>query len=588
MSPSRSILLALLTTVFACPAPPPLPGEPAETPLDAGVADAGLLDAGLTPPTTGLDSGVVFLDWLVEREAPLEPVLDAELPGRPFALSATTYALETDCDAGVCTYSWYTARGTLFRRHTGLALAATNPFSNDGTKFAAIEVTDRFVCSGNGTSLPLVEGTFGLYDSRMGTRLFSQGPVVGDPGLITNTFSQHGTIVRLDRYDRATCELQESAPLLATAPFHRPEVLDTIPSDPGFPPYVEDDTADGQLIVSTRSGLNTPVGLARPRDVTSFRQLDGDHQLSRQSGGFLHVLGGWPYSRVASVHLSPGLRFDSALPSMEADFTSLVISHRWVMGCAQTGQSAKRCDAVDGLGVRPRRSTITGPALPAVAGALEQAVYRTPDGRVEQLDLVTGTRSTVDVPATTVRAVGNGSGFLLNDATHAWGLSRGAPFRLGERVLALYRGAASVEQPQSDVVFIVSSNESGSRVYLDVWNVKEGKVARVSDQLNFNPPFNAPFTADTQCAVPGFLRSLGPSAASASQPGRFIHFTTFIPAEQPRLQVFVMPSDLSSPPRRLAELSPDQCSPPLVSPGGERVWLPVVMRDGVRVVLAPL
>lgn len=179
-------------------------------------------------------------------------------------------------------------------------------------------------------------------------------------------------------------------------------------------------------------------------------------------------------------------------------------------------------------------------------------------------------------------------GFLLNDSTRAWGLSRGVPFRLGERVLALYRGAATVEQPQSDVVFIVSSNETGSLTYLDVWNVKEGKVARVSDQLNFNPPFNAPFTADTQCAVPGFLRSLGPTAASASQPGRFIHFTTFVPAEQPKLQVFVMPSDLSSPPRRLAELAPDQCSPPLVSPGGERVWLPVVTGGGVRVVLAPL
>lgn len=588
MSPSRSILLALLTTLFACPAPPPV-DAPDDTPIDAGVADAGLVDAGVNPPAADVDSGVVFLDWLVERGAPLQPVVDAELPGRPFALSATTYALETGCDAGACTYAWYTTGGALLRRHTGLAPTATNPLSNDGTKFAAIEVSDQFMCSARGTSLPLVEGTFGLYDGATGTRLFSHGPIIGDPGLINDTFTQHGTIARLDRYERATCQLMESAPLLTTAPFTRPEVLDAIPSDPGFPPYVEDDTADGQLIVSTRSGLNTPLGLARPRDTTSFRQLDGDHQLSRQSGGFLHVLGGWPYSRVASVHLSPGLRFDTALPSTEADFTSLVISHRWVMSCAQGGRPGeKRCDAVDGLGVRAKRSTISGPALPSVAGALERAVYRTPDGGIEQLDLVTGARSPVDVPATTVRAVGNGTGFLLNDATRAWGLSKGAPFRLGERVLGLYRGAATVEQPQSEIVFIVSSNETGSRTYLDVWNVKEGKVARVSDQLNFNPPFNAPFTADTQCAVPGFLRSLGPSSASASQPGRFIHFTTFIPAAQPRLQVFVMPIDLSAPPRRLAELSPDQCSPPLVSPGGERVWLPVVMNGGVRVVLAPL
>jgi hypothetical protein len=28
--------------------------------------------------------------------------------------------------------------------------------------------------------------------------------------------------------------------------------------------------------------------------------------------------------------------------------------------------------------------------------------------------------------------------------------------------------------------------------------------------------------------------------------------------------------------------------PPLISPSGQRVWLPVVMNGGVRVVLAPL
>jgi len=118
--------------------------------------------------------------------------------------------------------------------------------------------------------------------------------------------------------------------------------------------------------------------------------------------------------------------------------------------------------------------------------------------------------------------------------------------------------------------------------------VKEGVVARVTDQLFFNPPFNAPFTADTQCSAPGFLRSLGPPAASASQPGRFIHFTSFGPAAQPKLHVFVVPSDLSAPPRRIAELEPDQCAPPLVSPSGRRLWLPVRTNGGVRVVLATL
>ena len=534
------------------------------------------------------DGGVVFLDWLTVRAPPLTPVVEAELPGRPFALSDSTYALESDCDAGACTYAWYADGGALLRRHVGLAPVATDSFSTDGTKFAALEVTDRFVCSAMGASRPLVEGTWGLYDGRSGERLVAHGPLLADPGLINSAFSSHGTIVRRDGFDRATCEQVESTPLLTTPPYTTPEVLAAIPSDAPYPPYVEDDTADGQLVVSARSGLDTPVGIARPRDTASYVQLDGDHRLLRQSGGFLHVLGGFPFNRLASIELSRQARNHTPLPSSEAYFSAAVLSRRWVMVCSMERPGERRCDAVDGVGQHARRTTLVGPALPSLAGALDSAVYRTPDGGIEQLDLVTGARSLVEVPATTVRPVGVGDGYLLNDLDRAWGLTRGVPFRLGERVSALYRGAMQVEQPQSDVVLIVSSNETGSRTFLDLWNVKEGKVARVTDELFFNPPFNAPFTADTQCGAPGFLRSLGPPSASASQPGRFIHFTTFVASAQPKIQVHVVPADLSSPPRRIAELEPDQCSPPLVSPSGRRVWLPVVMNGGVRVVLAPL
>ncbi|MDP3499678.1 MAG: hypothetical protein Q8S33_05075 [Myxococcales bacterium] len=591
-------LVASLSFFTACPAlvtspgpdgGPPDAGSPDAAPdggADAGALDAGALDAG-TPPVAR-DGGVVFLDWLTVRGAPLTPVVEAELPGRPFALSDTTYALESECDAGACTYAWYADGGALLRRHVGLAPVATDSFSTDGTKFAALEVTERFVCSAMGASLPLVEGTWGLYDGLTGERLVAHGPMVADPGLIGSAFTTHGTIVRRERYDRSTCELTETTPLLTTPPYTTPTVLAAIPSDPAFPPYVEDDTADGRLIVSGRAGLDSPVGLARPLDVASYLQLDADHRLVQQSGGFVHVLGAFPFSRLASVQLAPQTRRDTPLPTSEAYFSAAVFSRQWVMACAQDRPGERRCDAVDGLGQRARRTTIVGPALPALAGALETAVYRTPDGGIEQLDLVTGDRTMIDVPATTVRSVGIGDAFLLNDVDRAWGLTRGVPFRLGERVRALYRGATQVEQPQSDVVLIVSSNETGSRTFLDLWNVKEGKVARVTDELFFNPPFNAPFTADTQCGAPGFLRSLGPPSASASQPGRVIHFTTFVAGVQPKVQVFVVPADLSSPPRRLAELEPDQCSPPLVSPSGRRVWLPVVMNGGVRVVLAPL
>lgn len=565
-------------------------GSPDAGPVDAGPSDAGAPDAGLPdggPPLRG-DGGVVFLDWLTERGTPLAPVVEAEVTGRAFALSDTAWAVESDCDAGVCTYTWFSGAGTVVRRHVGLAPVATDSFSPDGTKFAAVEVSDRFVCSSMGASVPLVEGQWGLYDGLTGERLVSHGPLITDPGLIQSAFTQHGSIVRRERYDRRTCEQVESTPLQTTPPYTVPDALAAVPSDPGFPPYVEDDTADGRLIVTARVGLTMPLGLVRPRQPGSYQQLEADHQLFRASGGFLHVLGGWPLTRVSSLSPGAALGRNASLPSSEAFFSVAAFSRQFVMACAQTQAGERRCDSVDGTGLRLPRTTSTGPALPAVAGALETAVYATPDGGIEQLDLATGTRTALQVPATTIRTVGVGEGFLLSSAGRAWGLTRGAPFPLGERVRALLRGATQVEQPQSDIVFVVSSNDTGSQTFLDIWNVKEGKVARVTDQLVFNPPASAPFTADTSCSAPGFLRSLGPSLASASQPGRFIHFTTFVASAQPKIHVFVVPTDLSAPPRRIAELEPDQCSPPLVSPTGRRLWLPVVTNTGVRVVLAPL
>jgi hypothetical protein len=586
MATVRLALLAGLA-LAACP-PPPLYLPPVlpvdDAGLDGGEPDASVPDAGLIP-----DGGIVFLDWLTERGAPLVPVVEAERTGQAFALSDTAYALESDCDAGACTYSWYAVDGgALLQRQVGLSPVATDSMSPDGTKFAAVAVTDRFTCSAMGASLPLVEGTWGLYDGLTGERLVSQGPLVADPGVIGSAFTRHGTIVRRERYDRTTCELVESTPLLTSAPFTRPEVLDAVASDPAFPAYVEDDTADGRLILSSRIGLTMPIGLGRPRDATSYVQVDGDHQLARESDGFFHVLGGFPYNRLATVTLAGGGPRVTPLPSSEAYFSAAVFSQRWVMACALERPGERRCDAVDGRGQVERRSTRTGAPLPALAGGLDSAAYSTPDGGLEQLDLLTGTRVALDVPATTVRSAGRGDGFLLTGVERAWGLTRGAPFPLGERLRAVYRGGTQVDQPQSDLVFIVSSNDTGSRVFLDVWNVREGRVARLTDSLFFNPPFNAPFSADTQCAAPGVLRSLGPPAASASQPGRFIHFSVFVPAAQPKLHVFVLPSDLSAPPRRIAELEPDQCSPPLVSPSGQRLWLPVVTNQGVRVVFAPL
>ncbi len=581
------IIPALALT--ACPGPTPQDaGPPDAGPEDAGSADAGP-DAG-APADAGPDDdgGVQLVDWLGVRGPALPATAEAELPGRAFALSDTTWAIESDCDAGTCTLSWYGDGGVLLQRHQRLAPVATDPFSTDGTKFAAVEVDAGFLCVSPNLTVQLVEGTWGLYDAQSGDRLVSYGPTLVEPTLIYSPFTRWGTLVRRDRSDRATCGQIESTPLLTTPPYGVPEVLAAIPSDPSAPPWVEDDTSDGQLIVVSQAGLTSPLGIARPRDPSSYLPIDADYREYFVTSGFLHVLGAYPFQRLSTLRLPGRARHDAQLASTEIDFVAAAASGRWAVACSLRLVGGRRCDAHDGLGERPTR-TFRSDGLPAVAGGVELALYTAVDGGIVQLDLTTGSSQRVGVPATRARVVGLGGGLLLEDVDRVWGLQRGLPFRIGERKREVYTGATQVEQPQSQIVFVVSSNASGSLTYLDIWNVEQRKVVRVTDNLFFNPPFMLPFTADETCSAPGFLRSLGPPSTSAAQPGRWLHFTEFVPAAQPKIRVHVLPADLSAPPRLIAELDPDQCSPPLVSPSGRRVMLPVRTGNGItRAVLSPL
>lgn len=562
-------------------APPP--------PVDGGSAgDAGFPSDGGIDDGGPIEASPVFLDWRNERGAALDLRVERELAGRPFALSDAAYAIQSDCQDGVCDYTWYNNDHSVRQQHLDLAPAASDWSSPDGTLFAAVQVDEAYVCTHEGWSLPLVDGTWGLYDARRGERLVAHGPISADPYAIQSAFTRHGSVVRLEPYDRSRCEMASSTPLSTRAPYAEPEALGSIPSDPARPPYVEDDTADGQLIVTTRNGLNTPVGVVRPREPGSYTQLDSDHQVALQSGGFLHVLGGWPFRRATSLHLSTGAQRQAPLAYDEADFTATVVSGRWVATCTQSVYGQRRCDATDGLGALPRRSFTAGAPLPALAGRAQIVVTSTAGGERTVLDLRTGASTPLGLEDGPARVVGSGAGVILQNEDQVYGLTRDQPFRIGERARAVLTGAGQLEQPQSDVVFVVSANETGSLAYLDIWNVATGKVVRVTDQLFFNPPHNAPFTADEQCGAPGFLRSVGPPAASASQPGRFLHFTQFVPAAQPKVQVFILPADLSAPPRLIAELEPDQCSPPLISASEDRIWLPVVIPGGVKVALAPL
>jgi hypothetical protein len=78
------------------------------------------------------------------------------------------------------------------------------------------------------------------------------------------------------------------------------------------------------------------------------------------------------------------------------------------------------------------------------------------------------------------------------------------------------------------------------------------------------------------------VRVAGAPAESAFVDASLLHFTEFIPSAQPVLRTFVMPLDLSAPPRLVAQSVPDACGTPLLARDGSRLWFPVPAADGVK------
>ena len=85
--------------------------------------------------------------------------------------------------------------------------------------------------------------------------------------------------------------------------------------------------------------------------------------------------------------------------------------------------------------------------------------------------------------------------------------------------------------------------------------------------------------------APGFVRSAGAPVESTLQDAAWLHFTEFVPAAQPRQRLFVVPVDLSAPPRLLADVPSGECGTPLRAAGG-RFWVPApVGEDTVRALM---
>jgi hypothetical protein len=190
----------------------------------------------------------------------------------------------------------------------------------------------------------------------------------------------------------------------------------------------------------------------------------------------------------------------------------------------------------------------------------------------------------------TVRTVGGGRGVIVIDGETLVAIDADRAFTFPGALRGFVdpvASGASHDASHAGTLLVITSNTSGSEIWLHAWNTETGRIARLTDSLFFNPPFQAPLTAAELCNAPGFVRSAGWPFESSFVQTKLLHFAEFVPQAQPLMRLFVMPVDLSAPPRLIAEGPSGFCGTPLATPSGDRVWLPVPMpTGGVRGVMA--
>lgn len=568
--------VALLLLLAGCGAASPTP--------DGGNADAGPHDAG--EEDAGVDAGLELRDWRTTRGAPFKTSVIGEYRGAAFALGDGFFALATRCDGGACDYEWRDDAGAVTTTRANLRSAFDTAVSPDRRLLSMVSLTSAGACTNaGGFSYDWLRGAWQLID--LSGTVVNEQPDAVVPLEVGAAFLRHGRHVRFSEISLSNCERNLGTIRSTFAPFQTPQEVSMLPASA----WVDDELAATRLLTSWGESIAI-VDL----DSGALERVSDGATERLDSGSFVHAFTRHFVEAITSYELTTRAAKTTAIPNQEDDFTTDSASHRYAVVCASEDmQLRRRCLVVDGRAEHPRADLRVGRAAGrrqlAVAGREDFLVYV--DGAataVVRRDLRSGAETALGLPPGRLRAVGDGRAVLLTTSDSAWAIERDQVVRFEGRLVAALSAelsGARPELPQSQLVLVVSANASGSEHWLTAWHVGQRRLVRLTDSVSYNPPFNAPFTAATDCAAPGFVRTVGAPADSIVQRADLLHFTEFVPSATPKLRVFVMPIDLSAPPRLLAELDAGRCAPPLAAISGRRLWLPVPTPAGlVRAVFA--
>jgi hypothetical protein len=195
------------------------------------------------------------------------------------------------------------------------------------------------------------------------------------------------------------------------------------------------------------------------------------------------------------------------------------------------------------------------------------------DRAVQRIDLATGRRELLHAGDGRLRPLGDGAAALLVQGNSAWLIEADREELLADDVShVLTTPAPRRRQPvrQDDLAVLALSTDGGSFT-LRVLDLRTRRLATLSDRLYHAPRLDHPFAHD-DCGQAWTARRAGAVGEGLLQDGRHLFFVE-PQTETGPATMWVVPVDLSAPPRRVADLAghPVGCHAPLASPDGARL-----------------
>ena len=542
--------------------------------------DADARNDGMLPPTA-----ITRVDWATERGAPL-PTTDVVVAERNvFAAHASGFVTYRGCDPmSGCDYDWYDPSGTLVRSRDDLMGVYSGMVSPDASHMLAVAPQAYGEC-GPGPYWPtVVTGTVQLIELASGVASFEQ---MIRSNLWTGTsFSERSTWFH-------------TAPIPDDACTSDTEVWRTMASPHAIAPLI---AADPSVLLvaevaptrwlALRNGV---VGVADPTVAGSFVGWSDAIQDFRATAGWAHAYDGYNGTTQRIHSVAPdGTQTTRPAPD-DRIWRGREAWGRWVLICQDTDRARgiRPCRVLDVTGaIDDRELEIQSAAQPGVAflgrGAAIAAINLAPDGaqQLERVDLETGARQVVAAGAGTLHPLGDGdavifqhdAGALLVEAERETELVAGP---VSEVLTSPAPPGVALPVRQRDLAVIVQSPGVTEHT-LHVFDLATRRLVTLSRSAYFAPHRPEPLRAD-DCGQPWSMRSAGSPSEQHLQSARWFWFLEYPPASGEPYPLWVLPLDLSAPPRRLGGVGPNPvyCHAPLASPDGGLIVLDVDRFDGV-------